>query len=232
MSLTLKEMLDNVLLESGMGTETAYAGNTQDQVLRLVSLANRSVRRLAVWPWQALRLNYSFSLTDAEEYDLPDDFRALIPDTAFAESYIHPIDMRTNPEHWAYLKASAGGTGPRYRFRILGNKIHVHAPQSGELVSFEYLTDHPVLATDGTTTKKLFTADTDTWRLDDDILQMDLIWRYKKLLGLPDWQVDHSEYKTYLRTVQGQQAGSKTIIGGDSVWPYGEPYTDLWVNNT
>ena len=231
MSLTLKEMLDDVLLECGHDTEVVYATATSDAVLRLVALANRSVRKLAVWPWQALRKQYTFSLTSATEYDLPSDYRAFIPDTMFADSYIHPVDLRTNPEHWAYLKSATGGTGPRYRFRILGDKINVYDPQDGETVRVEYLADHPILAANGTTTKKLFTADTDTWILDDDVLEMDLIWRYKKLLGLDDWQVDYGEFKSYLRTIQGQQAASKTIAGDDTAHSFGEPYTDLWVSN-
>ena len=136
--------------------------------------------------------------------------------------------MRTNPEHWAYLQSATGGTGPRYRFRLLGDKIHVYDPQSGALVRIEYVTEHPVLAADGTTTKKSFTADTDTWLLDDDLLIMDLIWRYKKLLGLPDWQIDLQDATTYARTVKGQQAGSKTISGDDTGVMFAEPYYELW----
>lgn len=226
--MTLKDILDAVLLESGMGTETAYAANGNDDIKRLVSIANRSVVTLAKFEWQALRQIYTFMLTTDTEYDLPEDFAALTPDTAFADDYISPVDMRTNPSQWAYLHARSGGNGARYRFRILGDKIQVHEPQDGATIRFEYLTDRPVLSVDGEAKKSRFTADTDTWLLDDDLLTMDIIWRYKKLLGLPDWGVDRDDYLNYSRTIKGQQAGAKAISPDDGMFGFSEPYYDLW----
>ena len=230
--MTLQEILDSVLLESGMGTETAYVASNDDTVIRLVNLANRSARRIATGhDWQALLQTYSFSLTDETSYDLPTDIRAFIADTTFVDSYLFGVDMRTRPQLWHYLQVNTTGTGPRYRMRVMDNKIEVYQPQSGDTISFEYLTDHPVMATDGTTSKKKFTLDSDTWRLDDDLLIMDLIWRYKKLIGLPDWQLDIAESKAYARTVMGQEAAAKTIIGSDgSEYPVGVPHTQLWIN--
>ena len=229
--MTLKDILDSVLLESGMDTETAYVSSGKDEVLRLVNLANRAARRIATGHnWQALLLTHTFSLTTETIYDLPSDIRAFIPDTTFVDSYLFGVDMRTRPQLWHYLQVNTTGTGPRYRMRVIGDKINVYQPQSGDTISFEYLTDHPVLATNGVTSKKKFTLDTDTWRLDDDLLTMDVIWRYKKLLGL-DWQVDLTEFKSYERTVKGQEAAAKTIIGSDgSEYPLGEPHTQLWIN--
>jgi len=231
MALTLAQFLDGVLLESGMGTETVYAASSKDDIKRLVYLANRSARRIATgFNWQALITTYSFTLTTDTEYPLPTDIRSFIPDTTFVDSYLFGVDMATRPQLWRYLQVNTTGTGPRYRMRVMGDKIQVYQPQSGDEITFEYISDNPVMDTDGTTTQKLFDADTDTWRLDDDLLQMDIIWRYKKLLGL-EWQVDHAEYKTYLRTVQGEQAPAKTIIGTDgSEYPLGEPHTQLWIN--
>jgi hypothetical protein len=230
MSQTLKGMLDSVLLESGMDTETVYVASSDTSVQRLVNLANRSARRIAVYPWQALRKTYVFSLTDATEYDLPDDYRAFIPDTGYVTSTVNTIDMRTSPEDWGYLQSIGGSTGPTYQFRILGDKINVYGPTSGDQVRIEYLTDYPVLSATGTA-KKLFTVDTDTWILDDDLLIMNIIFRYKKLLGLQDWQIDAAEYADYERVMRGQEAASKTIEPGGSVSAFSEPYTNLWVNN-
>lgn len=226
--MTLKEILDNVLLESGMATETVYAANGSDDVKRLLSLANRSAATLGVFDWQALRKIYTFTLTTAEEYELPTDYRALMPDTAFGDSYVNPIDMRTNPTYWAYLKAGSGSNGARFRFRLLGDVISVHNPQAGETVRFEYLSNAPI----DPGPKQRFTADTDTWLLDDDMLTMDLIWRYKRLIGLPDWQDDRAEFRNYYRTIKGQQAGAKTISANDQGFVFSEPYTDLWPVNS
>lgn len=228
---TLKQMLDSVSLECGLDTESAYIANSNDEVVRLTKLANRSALRLATaFNWQGLRATHLFTMTTATTYSLPSDFRALISDTGFADSFYAPVDFATDPTLWAYLGSNNASVGPRYRMRILGDKIHVHDPEDGVEVKFEYLKDAPVLDTDGTTRKQRFDADTDTFVLDDDLLEMDLIWRLKKLLGL-DWQVDYSEFKDYFRTAKGQDAGAKTIIGRDEYHIPGTPYTDLYVDN-
>lgn len=229
--MTLKEMLDAVLLESGMDTETVYATSPRDEVLRLMNLANRSARTLSSgWKWQKLRRVYTFSLTDATTYDLPSDFRELVADSTYTNNIIEQVDMRPTPSEWRYLQTNGTGVGPTYKMRIIGGSIEVFEPQSGETVSFEYHSDHPVMATDGTTTKARFTADTDTFRLDDDMLIMEVIWRYKKLLGLQDWQVDYQEAQKYANLTRGQDAGAKTIYPGRET-PQGVPYTQTWVNN-
>jgi len=229
--VTLKEILDSVLLESGMGTETAYATNSDEAYQRLVNLANRSADYLSsTWPWQRLRKTYTFTLTDAEGYPLPDDFRELIPDTAFADSYVSPVDMRTDASAWRYMQTNGTSTGPRYRFRLLGGEIKVHSPSVGDTVSFEYVSDLPVRGDDGSE-KRRFTADLDTWVLDDELLITDILWRHMRLLGMPDWQDHRAESNRRKTLLQGVEAGSKTIVGGDYAEPTGEPYTDLWVDN-
>ena len=229
--MTLQEILDAVLLECGMDTETVYATSSKDAVLRLVKLANRAARSIATaHHWQALVSTYTFSLTSATTYDLPSDWRCIVPDTTYTDSTIDPVNMRVMPGDWRYLQVNSSGSGPRYNMRVMGDKIHVYSPNSGDEISFEYISDHAVMDTDGSTTQKLFDADTDTWRLDDDLLIMCLVWRLKKLLGLPDWQVDIVEYKSYLRTTIGQDAPAKTIVSsdpGDYTLP--EPHTDTWI---
>lgn len=227
---TLKEMLDNVMLESGMDTETVYFTSADDAVIRLTALANRAATKLSAgFNWQRMRATYLLTMTAATEYDLPSDFRALIPDTGFADSFFAPVDFATDPSLWAYLQSNFASVGPRYRLRILNGKIAIHDPEAGVGIKFEYLKNTPVLATDGTTYKKKFTADNDTFILDDDLLEMDLIWRYKKLLSL-DWQADRADFHDYHKTTKGQDAGAKTILGMDEEYHIpGTPYTDLYI---
>ena len=225
--MTLKTILDDVLLESGMSTESAYAASGNDAVKRLVRLANRSVGTLTRYAWQALRATHEFTLTTDTSYPLPDDYRAIVPDTFFTDGRLDNVDFPADTEMWNYLQASTGANGVAVRVRLLGDTLVVYQPDAGEVLRFEYLTKYPVLAADGTTKKAEFTADTDTWILDRDLLIFDIVWRYKKLMGLQDWQIDLAESKAYQNTLKGQEAGSKTIYpdsgDGSSV-----PFYDMW----
>lgn len=225
--MTLKEILDDVLMLSGADPETSYVDQGTAEVERLVALANRSATAIAQWPWQVLRSRYTFTLTSDTEYELPSDFRSFIPDTMYTTGEVWGADFPTDTGMWAYLQASSGATGARFQMRVLGGKLQVYEPESGREVSFEYVSKTPILAADGTTKKERFTADTDTWRLDDDLLIKDLTWRYMKMVGLPDWQVDALDFKNYQTIKRGDDKGAKTLIPGEGLTMEG-PYYNLW----
>ena len=225
--MKLSEILDSVMLESGMDTETAYAAADEGAVRRLVNLANRSVELLSRYQWQALRKTHTFTLTTATTYQLPADFRSFVPDTMYTDSHLWAVDFPTNAGEWAYLQASAGGSGIRTQLRLLGNQIQIYQPNSGETIRVEYVSKYPVQAADESY-KQRFTADDDTSILDDDLVTRDIIWRYKKLMAVPDWQADLMEFRAYERVLKGQEAGAQTIRPEHDGGGYGSPYYDLW----
>lgn len=229
MSLTLKEIIDTVLLEAGLATETAYADSDDDAIKRYVNLANRSLVRLRRHPWQALRKSWDFSLSTDTQYDLPADFGYLIPDTFYTDQSLYPVDLPANSGTWSYLKVSESSTGVMVQARLLGGKLHINSPNSGSVMRVEYVTKHAVVPASGDN-KERFTADTDTTLIDDDLLTMDLLWRVKKLHGM-DYRGDQDEFGFYELHLKGDDAGSKTIVPGADEDLSTEPYTDLWVNN-
>jgi hypothetical protein len=226
MSMTLKEILDDVLMLAGADPELTYVNQGTAEVERMVALANRSATSIAQWEWQTLRQRYTFTLSTDTEYDLPADYRAFIPDTMFSENHVWPADFPTDTSFWSYLKATSGGSDARFTMRLLDGKLHVHQPESGEQVSFEYLSKYPVLSSTGTA-KERFTADTDTFRLDDDLLIKDLTWRYRKLVGHPDWQADLAEFRVYQTVKRGQDKGAQTLCPSEGHIS-GEPFYNLW----
>lgn len=224
--MTLKEIIDAILLESGVGTEASYATNSEDAHKRMLYLVNRSSTVLSRYEWQALRSTHEFTLSTDTSYPLPDDYKAFIPDTFYTENRLWNVNFPASASEWAYLQATSGGNGVRVRARLIGDTIRIYEPDSGETLRFEYLTKYPVLATDGTTKKARFTADDDTFILDDELLIMDTIWRYKKLVGLEDWREDLAASKLYERRLKGQESGAQTITPSED-WG-STPYYELW----
>ena len=223
--MTLEEILDSVLLESGMDTETSYVGNSKDAVVRLVNLANRSIANLSVWPWQALRRTWSFTLSDDTQYTLPTDFGSFIPDTMYNSNYLGTVNFPTDASDWHFLQSSSGGTGSRVRARFIGDVVEIYEPTSGDTMRVEYRSKYPVLDSGGTA-KQRFTVDSDTSRINDDLLTQDIIWRYKKLIGL-DYQADLMECKSLEQTLKGQDGAAQTITPGQSA-EFDGPYYNLW----
>lgn len=227
--MNLKQILNAVNDESGFAKPNSYFGSTNDEAAQVVALANRAARELSQHNWQALRKEHEFTLTGSETYDLPADYRQMVNDTVWARSRADKPNFPASNEGWAYEKGRGSG-GIRYRMRLQGGQFAVLNPVAGTVVRFEYISDHPILDYDEATTKARFAADTDTWLLDDDLLIMDIIWRFKKLKGLPDWQVDLENAKKYERTLRGTDQGASGVnTVGSAAWT-GEPVADLWVD--
>ena len=83
---------------------------------------------------------------------------------------------------------------------------------SGETVQFYYLTNKIVADEDGLT-KASFTNDGDVFRLDERLLRLGVIWRWKQLKGLP-FEVPALEYQTLLEQRAMREAAKGIIRGG------------------
>ena len=68
---------------------------------------------------------------------------------------------------------------------MIGGKINVlPVPAATDSFVYAYQSKNWVLDTDGSTTKALFAADTDTPRIPDELLILELVWRWKQSIGI------------------------------------------------
>lgn len=228
MAIILRDALGSVLGESGFLVPTAFVGSGAPDDLQLVYLANRAVAFLREKNFQTLIVRQTTTLTSATTYALPTDYQEIVPDTMRIVGRIDTANFPTSASYWNYLKGMAGPVGIPVNVRLIGDLINVYSPEVGAVLAYEYISNCPIL-TDGTLTpKKKFTADTDIWRLDDDLLILEIRWRWLQAKGLPDWQLVEAECRAYRNSVMGRESGSQTILQGDD-WYSGEPFTPLWV---
>ena len=82
-------------------------------------------------------------------------------------------------------------------------------PAPTGIANFPYISRNFVAAQDGTR-KASFTEDSDTFLLDEGILSLGLIWRYRAQKGL-DYSEDMASYELRLSQAQSRDAGAQTI---------------------
>lgn len=222
----INTILDTVMLECGFRAQGTYSTSNSQNEQQAWRLANRSLVMLMRYPWQKLIKQGTITLTSATAYDLPADYLELIHDTMYADTRTWGVEVDTTPETWALIGSSGSG-GPTYRTRFYGDQMHVYSPNPGDDITFEYHSKYPVKSNGGTDQAK-FLSDTDQWQLDDDLLIMDLVWRFKAVKGM-DWQLDASQAATYQKALRKRERPVSTInlIGGEYSFP--EPYTPLWM---
>lgn len=136
----------------------------------------------------------------AQSYSLPADFNYFINQTFWDRSYrwqnLGPLDA----QEWQVLKSGISPTGPRRRFRIMGNLFYIDpVPSSITSQVYEYQSNGWCQSSAGVA-QTIWTADTDYYSLADDCLIYGIIWRYlaAKRLGYDE------EYNTYVRACERQ----------------------------
>lgn len=228
--MTIKEILNQAILEAGFTPQNTYATSTLQEAQQALALANRELNRLQKDTWQELKKTHVVTMASGViSYDLPTDYRQFIPDTAWSADQERRADFPVSDEVWSYLQARDVATGLTYRVRLADNKIQIHNPSDGSELPIEYISDYAVISDSGEP-KRRFTADSDQFLLNDDLLILGVKWRFNKVKGL-DWQADFSEYQSMYARERGTNNNAQTIsFAGAEQYPPFPPQTDLYLN--
>ena len=229
MSKTLKQICDAAMYRIGLNPDPVYFGGNDRTI---AYLANESLNFIIrQHNWQELRKQETISMTTATEYDFPDDIKYYVADSMNADGQERFIQYPTPIHEWWYFKSN-NSSGIRYLVRQFGDKIEIQNPDSGVDIIYEYISKYPVQSDRASTPdREEFSRDTDTWLLDDELLILDLRWRYMKTKQLEGWQDEARVAETYLRRLKGQVDGATTLHFGDANAKGNIPYTDLYVDN-
>ena len=143
-------------------------------------------------------------------YPLPPDYETITDNTHWDKTkhwqMLGPVDA----QQWQWLKSGYISTGPRVRWRILGNKFQIWPPyNTQEYLGFEYRSKGFVRsATDQV--KNSFTADTDTTVFDDRLLVLYTKLKYFQVKNF-DTTALYQDYMRYLSIVKANDKGSATL---------------------
>lgn len=228
MSMTLLQILNAVQGESGFLLSSAFVGSGNPDDVQMVYLANRASAFLREGNFQKLVRRQTTTLTTATSYALPSDYLAIVPDTMRIVGRIDAANFPASADWWSYLQSMAGPVGIPVNVRLINGEVAVYSPTDGDVLAYEYISNAPI-SDSGGVPKARFTADTDVWQLDDELLILETRWRYLQAKGLPDWQAVAQECLAYRTKVRGRDGGSQTITP-NAIDPLAfEPCTPLWV---
>src|SRR5690348_4305695 len=189
MSFTLTQILDAVNDRMAFARTADYIASTTLADRNLVAMANESASMLRTLPLTRLIRTGTIAMTTATTYTLPADFLEFTPDTGFMASNLTPVQWPTPPDVWNQYQAGNLAPGAVLYVRQIGSGLSVLNPVNGINLTFEYHSTYPIAATGAPTTpaKAQFTANTDVWLLDDELIVKDVKWRAEKHNGFDDW---------------------------------------------
>lgn len=174
--------------EIGITRPSVVAAATDPSHQKLYRYANKIGNRLMkLVDWQALRTEQTFTAIAGSTQTgiIPSDFDRFIPETFWDRSGTQLISGPISPTEWNSLKA-INYTEPRKKFIYRGGSVSVlPALSGGESLAFEYVSNKWALAVDGTTGKTSFTVDTDTAKIDEELITAGVVYEFLRSEGQP-----------------------------------------------
>ena len=143
-------------------------------------------------------------------YTLPTGFDRITDRTQYDKSKRWEMLGPETPQQWQWLKSSYISTGPRIRWRIMGQKFQIWPLTStNEYLSFEYISSNWVFSPSGVGQSQ-FTADTDTCIYPDRLIVLGLKKKYFEVKGF-DTSAFQRDYDMQLNIAKANDAGSPTL---------------------
>lgn len=213
--MSLLTIIQDAATELKLVRPTTVIGSTDPNAPQLLALANKDGKELARrFDWQALNKEATFTTVASETQttlsSLASDFGHIIDGTMWNRTQSWRVLGPLNSQEWQRKKASAAQAAIGNWFRIRGDSILFYpTPAAGENVYFEYISNKWCQSSGGTA-QSSWVADTDTALLNEEIIRLGIIWRFRKAKGF-DYGEDFRTYEAALASVFGGGAGNANI---------------------
>lgn len=229
--MTLRDILNAVLAESGFLEKNAYVGSSDPDDKQMVAIANRVAQEIMKFcDWSDLRKTHQIVFTaPTSTSPLPTDFLSMASNSVWETDGSKPVDFPVAPNRWFQYKYSSLTDSGIVRMRIVGDNLEfepsVELPKD---ISFEYISNSPIESAGGVR-QEFFLQDSDVFVLDDETLIKGIQAKWGKAKMMPQADEWKSDYYTTMNKAKGRDTGAQTIGGVDKRSTHrGPPYYPLW----
>jgi len=197
----------NVGNVTGLNNNYSVVGTNVPQDTYVESVSGSTVTVSQLSSATSVGGTVTFSQT---KYDLPPDFETITDNTHWDKTKHWQMLGPEDAQQWQWLKSGYISTGPRIRWRILGNQFQIWPPyNTQEYLGFEYRSKGWARSATGQV-KNSFTADTDTTVFDDTVLVLATKLKYFQIKSF-DTTALMQDYMRYLSVAKANDKGSATL---------------------
>lgn len=214
--MTLLSIAQSISLRTLAQTITSAAGSPDPRVLQLVEAINEEGQELSSkYTWQALTREATFSAVAVESQGsittlTGTDFNFIINETMWNRSQRRPVFGPKSDDEWQQLKAQFM-QGPWIQFRLRSNQLlFLPVPSAGDQIYFEWMSKNWCTDTTGVTKKSAMTVDTDIGILDERLLTLGGLWRWKQMNKL-DYAEDKEKYDEAIDDAMTRDGAKPTL---------------------
>lgn len=193
--MTLLAIVQHAADRLGLTRPSTVISSPDENARILLGMAQEEGKALADrHTWQAFQTEYTFpTVNGTASYALPTGFDQLIKDTVFNRTRRRRMMGDLSPSQWQETQASLV-TMVNPAFRIRGNLFYISpTPTAAETVAYEYISKNWCQSAGGNG-QSAWAADTDTAILDEELMKLGVIWRFKSRKGY-DYAEDMNTYE-------------------------------------
>lgn len=218
--MTLLSLIRDVCAEVGVPRPSAVYAATDPTMRAMLSHAQEEGATLArLGPWQALRKEKTFTSLAAETQTamVATDLASFVNGTFWNRTRRRPLIGPVTPQEWQRMKAST--TSPvNDTFTYRGNDILINpAPSAGHTFAYEYQSKNWCESSGGTD-QAAWAADTDVGLLDERLMKLGIIWRFKKQRGLA-FDADYALWEFAVRDALAKESPHDIVNFSDAPGP-------------
>lgn len=207
----------------GIPAPSSVIGNTDPQVAELLACAqDEGFDLMRGGTWQVLMTVQQFSAVatavSGTNYAIqtgavPTNYDRFVQETFWNRTRKRPLYGPVTPQEWENLVAWTSSPVVD-TFRFVGSNIWIiPAPVSGDNMAYEFISKNWCQNASGTAQPQ-WEADTDTGILDENIMKLGVVWRFKQKKGLP-FMADYDKWDARARQALVQDMPQRTINFGD-----------------
>lgn len=224
--MTILDIIRSASLSIDVERPQAVFADTGRTMLELADTANTAALQiLDDYDWQRLIRTATITGTGAiTAFPLPADYSRMVKDASLVGPNwtFYPAQQMQDFNHWLELLNYDIETWQQ-RWMVFGGNLNIMPVlPASETLTYGYISNSIVTGSDPTT----FTADTDGFVLDDELLRLGIIWNWKKSKGF-DFAAELAQYQERLEKLRFRDVGSRqTIISGRNRyrWPMGQAF--------
>ncbi|QKK24654.1 hypothetical protein [Rhizobium hidalgonense] len=185
--MSLLTIIQNVCAEIDLDPPTAVMSSADPQIMQLRILSTRAGRDLMrEHDWSALSVDRQFTATgvNPEPAEPPADWDRFAANAKiWNASRLWQLNGPVEPQTWQRQTILNSNPVPQI-WRLAGGKLDIYPNAAGETIRYEYISGFWVAVNGGVSFAGNWANDTDTARFPEDLLELSLIWRWKRAKGL------------------------------------------------
>lgn len=214
---SILDLIEDACDELSLARPNEVVGNTNDDTAtKLIRHLTRTCRQLAArYDWQRLRREKTFTTVALADQTTaswrPSDFMRFVPDSFYNRTKRYRVIGPLTSEEWQGHQATLM-TRVYDAYTVRGNALLLApTPAAGQSMAFEYITSNVGTDSTGGTERSSFTNDTDLAFLDDELLILGMVWRYRRAEG-QDYAEDFREYELRVNDLLKMDMGRSRVL--------------------